>query len=142
MEARRAIIDIHTKQWNPPLSIAFKNELSRRTAGYCGADLKALCVETALAALRRRYPQIYESDQKLKLDVTQVGVIHCLSRDVVASIAVPAAPRALPRRVPCRAACPDVAPRALPRRATHSRWPHRRARVTRYGRSARTSHVP
>lgn len=40
--------------------------------GYCGADIKALCTEAALAALRRRYPQIYSSSVKLKLDVTSV----------------------------------------------------------------------
>ncbi|CAJ0940879.1 unnamed protein product [Ranitomeya imitator] len=40
--------------------------------GYCGADIKALCTEAALIALRRRYPQIYASSQKLQLDVSSV----------------------------------------------------------------------
>lgn len=40
--------------------------------GYCGADIKALCTEAALIALRRRYPQIYMSSQKLQLDVSSV----------------------------------------------------------------------
>ena len=40
--------------------------------GYCGADIKAICTETALIALRRRYPQIYMSSQKLQLDVSSV----------------------------------------------------------------------
>ena len=40
--------------------------------GYCGADLKALCTEAALFALRRRYPQIYETTEKLVLDVTEI----------------------------------------------------------------------
>lgn len=35
--------------------------------GYCGADLKALATEAALAALRRRYPQIYSSEGKLQV---------------------------------------------------------------------------
>lgn len=35
--------------------------------GYCGADLKALCTEAALHALRRRYPQIYLSSEKLQV---------------------------------------------------------------------------
>ena len=43
-------------------------------AGYCGADLKALCTEAALHALRRRYPQIYTSQDKLQLDVTKINV--------------------------------------------------------------------
>jgi len=42
------------------------------TPGYCGADIKALCTEAALIALRRRYPQIYVSSQKLQLDVSSV----------------------------------------------------------------------
>lgn len=41
-------------------------------SGYCGADIKALCTEAALMALRRRYPQIYGSSVKLKLDVTSI----------------------------------------------------------------------
>ena len=40
--------------------------------GYCGADLKALCTEAALYALRRQYPQIYASKEKLQLDLTQI----------------------------------------------------------------------
>jgi hypothetical protein len=42
--------------------------------GYCGADIKALCTEAALRALRRRYPQIYESRDKLQIDVTSVNI--------------------------------------------------------------------
>jgi SpoVK/Ycf46/Vps4 family AAA+-type ATPase len=39
-----------------------------RTASFCGADLKSLCQEAFLSALRRRYPQIYDSRQKYKID--------------------------------------------------------------------------
>lgn len=42
--------------------------------GYCGADIKALCTEAALHALRRRYPQIYESRDKLQIDVSTVQI--------------------------------------------------------------------
>jgi len=42
--------------------------------GYCGADMKALCTEAALHALRRRYPQIYNSEDKLQLDVASINV--------------------------------------------------------------------
>ena len=42
--------------------------------GYCGADLKSLCTEAALHALRRRYPQIYVSNDKLQLDVSSIEV--------------------------------------------------------------------
>ncbi len=42
--------------------------------GYCGADLKALCAEAALAALRRCYPQVYASEARLLLDPAAVSV--------------------------------------------------------------------
>ena len=42
--------------------------------GYCGADIKALCTEAALFALRRRYPQIYSSGKKLLVDVNSIAV--------------------------------------------------------------------
>lgn len=42
--------------------------------GYCGADLKALCTESTLTALRRRYPQIYTTSEKLQLDVSSITV--------------------------------------------------------------------
>lgn len=42
--------------------------------GYCGADIKALCTEAALFALRRRYPQIYSSTRKLLVDVNSIEV--------------------------------------------------------------------
>lgn len=43
-------------------------------SGYCGADIKAVCAEAALCALRRRYPQIYTTSQKLLLDVGSISV--------------------------------------------------------------------
>ena len=39
-----------------------------QTSGYCGADLKAFCAEAALISLRRTFPQVYESNARLKLD--------------------------------------------------------------------------
>lgn len=54
---RRSILDIHTAQWSPPLAVDFKNRIAEVTVGYCGADMKALCAEAALRAVRRRYPQ-------------------------------------------------------------------------------------
>jgi len=55
--------------------------------GYCGADLKALCTEAALRALRRRYPQIYESSDKLQIDATSVSIaisdFYCAMRRIV-----------------------------------------------------------
>lgn len=123
------ILKIHTKQWTPPPSESFLEELAdkcvgtfvwnttlHRTvlvvaivmafnrvevlavadmalhvkltctlyfwisqspsvlSGYCGADIKAVCSEAALCALRRRYPQIYSSSQKLVLDVDSIAI--------------------------------------------------------------------
>lgn len=36
---------------------------------------QALCTEAALSALRRRYPQIYESNDKLLIDVNSIEVM-------------------------------------------------------------------
>ncbi|XP_041831829.1 ATPase family AAA domain-containing protein 2B isoform X2 [Melanotaenia boesemani] len=71
-KARKQILEIHTRDWNPKLAEPFLDELAEKCVGYCGADIKALCTEAALMALRRRYPQIYGSSVKLKLDVTSI----------------------------------------------------------------------
>ncbi|KAI9882865.1 MAG: hypothetical protein M1823_005384 [Watsoniomyces obsoletus] len=73
-DARRSILDIHTKEWQPELTSAFKDQLADLTKGYGGADLRALCTEAALNAVQRRYPQIYSSNAKLKIDPTSINV--------------------------------------------------------------------
>ena len=73
-EGRRAILDIHTKGWDPPLPDTIKDELSEISKGYGGADLRALCTEAALNAVQRRYPQIYKSDKKLLIDPKTIDV--------------------------------------------------------------------
>ena len=73
-EARRKILDIHTRGWNPPLDPAIKDELATLTKGYGGADLRALCTEAALNAVQRRYPQIYSSTEKLMIDPRTIEV--------------------------------------------------------------------
>lgn len=73
-EARRAILDIHTKCWDPPLASSFKDEVANLTKGYGGADLRALCTEAALNAVQRRYPQIYKSNEKLQIDPQTINV--------------------------------------------------------------------
>lgn len=74
VEGRRRILEIHTGRWEPRLRSAFVSQLAEKTVGYCGADLKALCAEAALLALRRRYPQIYTANAKLQLDVNSIEV--------------------------------------------------------------------
>ena len=74
VEARRSILDIHTKGWNPPLTSSFKDEIAKLTKGYGGADLRALCTEAALNAIQRRYPQIYKSNEKLQIKPETINV--------------------------------------------------------------------
>ncbi|KAI9798091.1 MAG: hypothetical protein M1833_004988 [Piccolia ochrophora] len=74
IQARRSILDIHTKGWEPGLSSSFKDQLAELTKGYGGADLRALCTEAALNAVQRRYPQIYTSNEKLKIDPTSIDI--------------------------------------------------------------------
>ena len=47
----------------------FLGDLAEKCVGYCGADLKALCTEASLQAIRRRVPEIYKSTQKLQIDL-------------------------------------------------------------------------
>ncbi|XP_065751300.1 ATPase family AAA domain-containing protein 2 [Phocoena phocoena] len=73
-DARKEILKIHTRDWNPkPLDI-FLEELAESCVGYCGADIKSICSEAALCALRRRYPQIYTTSEKLQLDLSSINI--------------------------------------------------------------------
>jgi len=83
LEARRAILDIHTKGWQPPLSSSFKDEIACSAKGYGGADLRALCTEAALNAVQRRYPQIYKSSEKLQIKPETINVV---AKDFMISI--------------------------------------------------------
>ncbi len=74
LEARKSIINIHTKKWEPPLDDDFKARLAEVTKGYGGADLRALCTEAALNAIQRRYPQIYSTTDRLLLDPASIQV--------------------------------------------------------------------
>jgi hypothetical protein len=82
-EARRAILDIHTKGWDPPLAGEFKDKLAEQTKGYGGADLRALCTEAALNAVQGTYPQIYASEKKLIIDPATIKV---LAKDFMLSV--------------------------------------------------------
>ncbi|KAI1822338.1 hypothetical protein F4861DRAFT_398062 [Xylaria intraflava] len=72
VDARKAILDIHTRDWG--LSEDFKMSLAKDAKGYGGADLRALCTEAALNAIQRTYPQIYLSKEKLVVDPEKVNV--------------------------------------------------------------------
>jgi len=93
MAARRSILGIHTRAWTPPPAAPLLDAVAARAVGYCGADLRALCAEAALRALRRRYPQIYDSSAKLAIDA---GSLTVRDRDFAAAMKalVPASHRA------------------------------------------------
>ncbi|NXS15306.1 ATAD2 protein, partial [Mystacornis crossleyi] len=73
-EARLEIFKIHTRDWTLKPSDNLLEDLAEKCVGFCGADIKALCVEAGLCALRRRYPQIHESDKRLKIDARSIKV--------------------------------------------------------------------
>ncbi|NXF02504.1 ATAD2 protein, partial [Smithornis capensis] len=106
-EARKEIFKIHTRDWTLKPLDKFLEELAEKCVGYCGADIKALCAEAALCALRRRYPQIYERSEKLQLDVTSIKIT---AKDFVMAMqkTVPASQRAVAS--PGRALSPVLKP--------------------------------
>lgn len=73
-KARAEILKIHTRQWKEPPTEELCKELAASCVGYCGADLKALCTEAAIGAFRKKYPQIYTSDDPLLIDANSVQV--------------------------------------------------------------------
>ncbi|XP_059690634.1 ATPase family AAA domain-containing protein 2-like, partial [Gavia stellata] len=93
-EARKDIFKIHTRDWTPKPLDMFLEELAEKCVGYCGADIKCLCAEAALCALRRRYPQIYKSSEKLQLDIASIKIT---AKDFVMAMqkTVPASRRAV-----------------------------------------------
>lgn len=62
--------------------------------GYCGADIKSICSEAALCALRRRYPQIYNTSEKLQLDLSSI-TISAKDFEVAMQKMIPASQRAV-----------------------------------------------
>ncbi|KAM6444312.1 ATPase family AAA domain-containing protein 2-like [Rhynochetos jubatus] len=73
-EARKEIFKIHTRDWSPQPLDSFLDELAAKCVGYCGADIKSLCAEAALCALRCHYPQIYQSTEKLQLNMASIKI--------------------------------------------------------------------
>ncbi|KAL6737449.1 hypothetical protein Aduo_011091 [Ancylostoma duodenale] len=73
--ARLQILTIHTSKWgdSQPDEKTLK-WLADGTSGYCGADLQYLCTEAVLVALRSRFPHIYMSKERLKLDPSDLVI--------------------------------------------------------------------
>ncbi|KVI02180.1 uncharacterized protein LOC112500269 [Cynara cardunculus var. scolymus] len=53
---REAILSLHTQKWPTPVAGSLLKLIARRTVGFAGADLQALCTQTAIIALKRRCP--------------------------------------------------------------------------------------
>lgn len=74
LNARKDILNIHMRKWENKMNDSFVEELARLTKGYGGADLKSLCTESALISIQRSYPQIYKSNDKLKINLNKIKV--------------------------------------------------------------------
>ncbi|KAK6199272.1 uncharacterized protein RJT21DRAFT_135810 [Scheffersomyces amazonensis] len=75
INARKEILAIQTRKWTPPLQETFIEKIAELTKGYGGADLRALCTEAALNSIQRKYPQIYQTNEKLQVNPSKVKVI-------------------------------------------------------------------
>jgi SpoVK/Ycf46/Vps4 family AAA+-type ATPase len=82
LAARRKILEINTKKWQPPIQEEFLDELAILTKGYGGADIRALCTEAALNAVQRQYPQIYKRPERLVIKPEEISVV---ARDFIIS---------------------------------------------------------
>lgn len=74
MKERLEILKIHVSKWKKPPSEQLLKILAEKAIGYCGSDLRALCTEAVLQGLRRTYPQIYMTSNRLLLDPGRVEV--------------------------------------------------------------------
>jgi SpoVK/Ycf46/Vps4 family AAA+-type ATPase len=84
--ARAKILQIYTKDWKPPLSQTLIDRMANACVGFGGADMKALCTEAGIRALRRTYPQIYMEDHRLKIDQNKLFVTEEDILDAMSSI--------------------------------------------------------
>ncbi|KAK3932961.1 ATPase family AAA domain-containing protein 2 [Frankliniella fusca] len=71
---REEILQIHVSSWENKPDSNVLSLLAEQSSGYCGSDLRALCSESVIQALRRTYPQIYKSNKRLLLDSNKVQV--------------------------------------------------------------------
>ncbi|CBI20249.3 unnamed protein product, partial [Vitis vinifera] len=53
---RISILSLHTQRWPKPVTGPLLNWIARKTAGFAGADLQALCTQAAIIALKRNCP--------------------------------------------------------------------------------------
>lgn len=56
VEDRAAILSLHTKRWPKPITGSLLKWIAKKTVGFAGADLQALCTQAAIIALKRKFP--------------------------------------------------------------------------------------
>lgn len=56
VEDRAAILSLHTQRWPKPVTGSMLHWIARKTVGFAGADLQALCTQAAIIALKRKFP--------------------------------------------------------------------------------------
>lgn len=74
-EGRREIFDVHTRSM--PLSDNINlDEFAERTHGFVGADIEALCKESAMTALRRMKPQFNLEEDTIDAEVLENLIVE------------------------------------------------------------------
>lgn len=53
---RASILSLHTQRWPKPVTGSLLKWVAKKTAGFAGADLQALCTQAATIALKRNFP--------------------------------------------------------------------------------------
>ncbi|XWS10982.1 hypothetical protein CRYUN_Cryun38cG0044700 [Craigia yunnanensis] len=56
VEDRAAIVELHTKKWPKPVTGSLLKWVARKTVGFAGADLQAICTQAAVISLKRNFP--------------------------------------------------------------------------------------
>ncbi|CAJ1957215.1 unnamed protein product [Sphenostylis stenocarpa] len=56
IEDRASILSLHTQKWPKPITGSLLEWIARKTPGFAGADLQALCTQAAINALKRNFP--------------------------------------------------------------------------------------
>ncbi|KAG4960765.1 hypothetical protein GLYMA_13G273300v4 [Glycine max] len=56
IEDRASILSLHTQKWPKPITGSLLEWIARKTPGFAGADLQALCTQAAMNALKRNFP--------------------------------------------------------------------------------------
>jgi transitional endoplasmic reticulum ATPase len=78
-KARLEIFEVHTK--NMPLKVVNLKELARKTEGFSGADIEALCREAAMSALRENMKS--KDVKKKHFEEALKKVTPSLSKDII-----------------------------------------------------------